>query len=57
MGADASDDGGSFSGSAYAFQRVDGSTWMEVAKLTAADHSSDDVFGTSVATKSGWVFP
>jgi len=42
------DDGGSNSGSAYAFREV-GGVWQQIAKLTAADAAADDQFGTSVA--------
>ena len=38
------------SGVAYVFRTTDsGATWVEVAKLTAADAAADDVFGYTVA--------
>ena len=39
---------GSLSGSAYIFE-FDGSSWTEVAKLTASDASIGDIFGRSVS--------
>jgi hypothetical protein len=36
-------------GSAYVFRTSDGATYVEVAKLTAADAATGDVFGNSVA--------
>jgi hypothetical protein len=50
VGAHADDDAGSKSGSAYVFRTTDdGTTYVEVAKLTAADAAEEDYFGTSVA--------
>ena len=48
IGAHQDDDRGSFSGSAYVFEKQDG-TWSEVAKLTADDGGEDDRFGWSVS--------
>jgi len=48
VGAHSDDDQGSYSGSAYIFQRSCGA-WLEQTKLTALDGSSDDLFGLSVA--------
>ena len=54
VGAYGDDDAGSWSGSAYVFRTTDGgATYVEVAKLTAADAASGDYFGGSVATWSG----
>jgi hypothetical protein len=50
VGAHYDDDGGSNSGSAYVFRTSDdGATYVELAKLTAADAASSDYFGASVA--------
>ena len=48
VGARFEDDGGSQSGAVYVF-RESASTYVEVAKLTAADAAADDNFGQSVA--------
>eukprot|EP01047_Picozoa_sp_COSAG01_P095144 COSAG01_NODE_25909_length_729_cov_2.101587_2_plen_213_part_01 len=48
IGAHYDDDGGSDSGSAYAFVRV-GTSWSQQAKLTASDAVASDYFGYSVA--------
>ena len=48
IGAYGDDDNGSWSGSAYIFQR-DGTTWTQTEKLTASDGASIDLFGQSVA--------
>ena len=48
IGAWYDDDGGSDSGSAYAFTRS-GEVWSQQAKLTASDPAADDWFGYSVA--------
>ncbi|NOX58374.1 MAG: hypothetical protein GXP29_05875, partial [Planctomycetes bacterium] len=48
IGAHGDDDGGSGSGSAYIFERANG-TWQQIAKLTADDASADDAFGDGVA--------
>ena len=47
IGAPWDDDCGSFSGSAYVFQRS-GTTWSQVAKLTASDGAEWDQFGECV---------
>jgi hypothetical protein len=48
--------GGSGWGSAYVFRTSDGgATYVEVAKLTAADASNDDRFGISVAIDGGTI--
>jgi FG-GAP repeat len=48
VGAEYDDDGGSNSGSAYAFVRS-GTTWSEHAKLVAVKTVADDRFGTCVS--------
>jgi len=48
VGAFADDDNGSYSGSAYIFQRS-GTTWSQQDKLTASDGAADDWFGISVS--------
>ncbi|MCX7427752.1 MAG: Ig-like domain-containing protein [Planctomycetia bacterium] len=48
VGAEGDDALGSFSGSAYIFQRS-ASGWIQVAKLTADDGGADKYFGGSVA--------
>jgi hypothetical protein len=48
VGASGDDDLGQESGSAYVFE-WNGSAWTQVKKLTAADGSSGDLFGSSVA--------
>jgi FG-GAP repeat/PEP-CTERM motif len=52
VGASATDDAGSKSGSAYVFEN-DGSGWAQVAKLTASDAAQEDEFGISVAISDG----
>jgi hypothetical protein len=47
VGAWGDDDMGAWSGSAYVFRR-DGSSWMEAAKLLAADGTAHDWLGWSV---------
>jgi len=42
------DDNGSYSGSAYVFQKI-GTTWYEQAKITASDGAAADFFGYSVS--------
>jgi hypothetical protein len=51
VGANGDDDKGSESGSAYVFGRDQGGgdAWGQVAKLTASDGASSDVFGSSVS--------
>jgi len=50
VGAYLDDDAGSASGSAYVFRTTDdGTTYAEVAKLTASDAAAEDRFGQSVA--------
>ena len=50
VGADWDDDAGSQSGSAYVFRTTDnGATWVQTAKLTASDATSNDLFGCAVA--------
>ena len=51
VGAVWNDDGGTYSGSAYVFQRDQGglSNWGELKKLTASDAAAGDSFGDSVA--------
>ncbi len=48
VGAFGDDDAGSYTGSAYVFERAGGS-WAQVAKLTAGDAEAGDYFGDSVA--------
>ena len=48
VGANADDDSGEDSGSAYVFVQ-DGAAWMEEAKLLAPDGQAGDQFGTAVA--------
>lgn len=48
IGADADDDGGAESGSAYVFVR-NGAAWSQQAKLTASDGAPGDRFGFGVA--------
>ncbi len=48
VGASGDDDNGSYSGSAYVFE-WNGSTWVEVAKLTASDGEAEAQFGSSVS--------
>ncbi len=48
VGANSDDDKGSNSGSAYVF-RYNGMTWIQEAKLTAADGDNGDWFGQSVS--------
>ena len=49
VGAYGDDDNGSYSGSAYIFKQQQDSSWLETAKLLAADGESTDYFGYSVA--------
>ena len=55
IGAYLDDDGGSDSGSAYVFRTTDGASYGQVAKLTADDAASGDLFGISVAISKGTV--
>ena len=48
VGAQADDDNGDRSGSAYVF-RYDGSTWIQEQKLLPSDGAADDWFGLSVS--------
>ena len=48
VGAPGDDDNGADSGSAYIYERQ-GSTWNEVAKLTASDGAFGDFFGSSIS--------
>ena len=50
VGASGDDDYGPGSGSAYIFVR-EGSTWSQIAKLTASDGNTSDNFGNSVCIK------
>jgi len=47
IGAFGNDDAGSEAGAAYVY-RFDGTTWIEVTKLTASDPGDGDGFGSSV---------
>ena len=51
VGARRDDDNGTYSGSAYIFERDEGGAdnWGEVKKLTASDGAADDEFGFAVA--------
>jgi hypothetical protein len=49
VGAPYNDDNGTDSGSAYVFERQDGGTWTQVAKLLPADGAAYDYFGCAVA--------
>ena len=49
IGARYDDDNGSFSGSAYVFERDGAGNWLEVQKLTASDGNPYDKFGLSVS--------
>lgn len=57
VGAPADDDGGSASGAVYVFERDAGGSgnWGQVKKLTAADATSGDEFGFTVAISSDTV--
>ena len=48
VGSSGDDENGSSSGSAYIFH-FDGSNWVEQAKLTAGDGTTNDYFGSSVS--------
>ena len=48
IGAQLDDDAGTQSGSAYVY-RLDGSNWIEEAKLTASDGAPEDSFGVAVS--------
>ena len=52
VGAEADDDNGTNSGSAYIFEDT-GSSWTQVAKLTAGDGAAYDHFGDSVSISGG----
>ncbi len=49
VAATGNDDGGTSSGAAYVFERSGDGSWLEVAKLTASDASSEDLFGIAVS--------
>ena len=49
IGANGDDDNGSYSGSAYVYERQENGTWQVTAKLTASDAAIDDYFGGSVS--------
>jgi hypothetical protein len=48
VGAYGDDDNGSYSGSAYIFEKID-DAWIQTAKLTASDGAARDYFGREVA--------
>ena len=48
IGADATDDDGTNSGSAYVF-RFDGVSWLQEAKLTGSDADAENRFGSTVS--------
>ncbi len=54
IGATLDDDAGNKSGSCYVF-RHNGTSWVEDAKLTAADAASLDWFGTSVSISGDYI--
>jgi hypothetical protein len=45
---------GTFAGAAHCFLRQPNGTWIQEAKLLAADGQSQDYFGTSVAISGNW---
>ena len=51
VGAHVDDDNGSYSGSAYIYQKDEGSVdnWGQVKKITASDGATNDYFGVSVS--------
>ena len=56
IGAYGDDDGGDASGSVYVFRTTNGgTTYVEMAKLTAADAAADDHFGYSVAINGSFI--
>ncbi len=54
VGAYADDDNGTNSGAAYIFER-NGGTWIQQAKITAADGTTSDYFGISVSISGVYV--
>lgn len=54
VGASLDDPSGSSSGSAYIFERVDGS-WAQTQKLTASDGAGSDEFGSSAALDGSYL--
>lgn len=54
IGSEDDDDDGNQSGSAYIFQRI-GSTWIQIAKITADDAAELDAFGKSVAISGDFI--
>ncbi|MDG2053633.1 MAG: hypothetical protein P8J86_02900, partial [Phycisphaerales bacterium] len=55
IGAGYDDDNGSFSGSAYVFERDVAGSWNEVQKLTASDGDAGDYVGYSVSISGDFV--
>lgn len=56
VGAAGDDDAaGSASGSAYAY-RLQGSTWVQIGKLSATDAAAADIFGVGVSISGGEAF-
>ncbi len=49
VGVEGDDDNGDDSGSAYIFRKRSGSSWTQIAKLTASDGEADAWFGGSVS--------
>ncbi|MBM43489.1 MAG: hypothetical protein CMJ36_00530 [Phycisphaerae bacterium] len=49
VGAYGDDDNGSYSGSAYIYQRQADGSWSEMQKLTASDGAAENYFGKSVS--------
>src|SRR5262245_13204914 len=55
IGADGDDDRGSFSGSAYVFERDASGAWLQTARLLAGDGAAFDIFGDALALSEGRV--
>ena len=53
IGAPENDDDGAASGSTYVFT-FDGSTWTELAKLTASDAAAGSTFGSALSISGDW---
>ena len=49
VGARGNDDAGSWSGSAYVFEKGSGTGWTQVSKLTPSDAKADHKFGNGVS--------
>ena len=55
VGAFQDDDGGSYSGSAYVFEKNATGAWPQAAKLVADDAAADDYFGFSVSVSGSTI--